>query len=42
MSSTGAPISVKIFFEKNNYSISVACYEESESEKKHILIMFAK
>ena len=26
--------SLRSFFEKNNYSISVACYEESESEKK--------
>ena len=25
--------SLRSFFEKNNYSISVACYEESESEK---------
>ena len=25
---------LRSFFEKNNYSISVACYEESESEKK--------
>ena len=25
---------LRYFFEKNNYSISVACYEESESEKK--------
>ena len=27
---------LRSFFEKNNYSISVACYEESESEKKNI------
>ena len=26
--------SLRSFFEKSNYSISVACYEESESEKK--------
>ena len=25
---------LRSFFEKNNYSVSVACYEESESEKK--------
>ena len=30
----GPRSSLRSFFEKNNYSISVACYEESESEKK--------
>ena len=28
---------LRSFFEKNNYSISVACYEESESEKKRYI-----
>ena len=30
----GPRSSLRSFFEKNNFSISVACYEESESEKK--------
>ena len=32
--------SLRSFFEKNNYSISVACYEESESEKKKYINTF--
>ena len=32
--------SLRSFFEKNNHSISVACYEESESEKKKYINNF--